>query len=114
MGGDTGEHLQEVQCATFAAQQRACRAFEVKQDLVRIDSLTIAHLPMHRNPWIELAKDCIDPGRAGNRRWLTGDDGGLGQSFGGDQLRGDVAAADVFAQRTAHVGFDFGGQVGKT
>ncbi|MGY3526523.1 hypothetical protein ACVWWS_005360 [Pseudomonas chlororaphis] len=71
------------------------------------------HLPMHGDPRVELAEHRVDPGRATDDRRFAGNDGGFGQAFGRDQLRGDIAAADVFQQRTAHVGFDFGGQVGE-
>ncbi len=113
MGGDARQHLQKVQRTAFATEQRARRAFEVKQRLVRADPFAIADLPVHRDPWVELAEHRIDPGGSGDGCLVAGDDGGFGQPFGGDQLGGDVAAADVFEQRTAYVGFDFGGQVGE-
>lgn len=86
----------------------------MKQRLIGLDPFAIDHLPMHRHARIELAKHRIDPRSAADDRVVTGNDGGFGQAFGRDQLRGDVAAADVFEQRTAHVGFDFGGQIGET
>ncbi len=86
----------------------------MKQRLIGFDPLAVDHLPMHRHTRIELAKHRIDPCGAADDGVVTGDDGGFGQAFGRDQLRGDVAAADVFEQRTAHVVFDFGGQIGET
>ncbi|MNN47590.1 hypothetical protein D3C81_1620180 [compost metagenome] len=112
-GGDTRQHLQEVQRRALAAEQRTGRAFEVKQRLIGLGLLAIGHLPVHRHPWIELTEHGVDPGRAGDHAILTGNDGGLGQALGRDQLRGDVATADVLQQRAAHVGFDFSGQVGE-
>ncbi len=106
--------MQEVQRTAFAGQQRTGRAFQMKQRLIGFYPLAIDHLPMHRHPWIELTKHGIDPRGAADDGGVAGDDGGFGQTFGRDQLRGDVAAADVFEQRTAHVGFDFGGQIGET
>jgi len=112
-GGHPGQQLQEVQRAAFASEQRTGRSFEVKQRLVGQHSLAVSHLPVHGDPWIQLAEHRVHPGGAGDDRGFAGNDGGLGQTFGRDQLRGDVAAADVFQQRAAHVGFDFGGQVGE-
>ena len=112
-GRHTRQHLQEVQRRAFAAEQRACRAFEVEQRLVGRGPIAIGHLPMHRDPRVELAEHRIDPGGTGDGAVLTGDDGCLGQALGRNQLGGDVATADVFEQRAAHVGFDFGGQVGE-
>ncbi len=105
--------MQKVQGTTLAGEQRAGWAFEVEKHLVGHHPLTVGHLPVHSDPRVQLAKDRIDPGGAGDYCGFAGNDGGLGQTFGRDQLRGDVAAADVFQQRTAHVGFDFGGQVGE-
>lgn len=112
-GGHAGQQLQEVQRAAFASEQRPGRSFEVKQRLIGRHSLAVSHLPVHGDPWIQLAEHRVDPGCAGDHRGFAGNDGGLGQTFGRDQLRGNVAAADVFQQRAAHVGFDFGGQVGE-
>ncbi|MNJ56846.1 hypothetical protein D3C77_524100 [compost metagenome] len=85
----------------------------MKQRLVGLRPFAIFNLPMYRYPWIKLTKHGIDPGSAGDHTIIAGNDGGLGQALGRDQLGGDVATADVFEQRTAHVGFDFGGQVGE-
>ncbi|MNE48342.1 hypothetical protein D3C80_1427980 [compost metagenome] len=112
-GGDPRQHLQEVQRAALAAQQRAGRAFQVEQRLVGRGAITVGHLPVHSHTRVELAKHGVDPGSAGNHAVFAGDDGGLGQALGRDQLRGDIATADVLQQRAAHVGFDFSGQVGK-
>ena len=109
-----GQQLQEVQRTALASQQRTRRAFQMKQRLIGFDPFAVTHLPMHRDTWIELTEHSVDPCRTADNGVIAGDDGGFGQTFGGDQLRGDVAAADVFEQRTAHVGFDFGGQIGET
>ncbi|MNJ57076.1 hypothetical protein D3C77_526510 [compost metagenome] len=108
------EQLQEVQRAALAGQQRTSRAFEVKQRLVGPGPLTILDLPMHCHPRIELAKHRIDPSGASDHAIIARNNGGLGQALSRDQLGGDIATAHVFKQRTAHVGFDFGGQVGET
>ncbi|MNN99114.1 hypothetical protein D3C81_2186790 [compost metagenome] len=68
---------------------------------------------MHGHARVELAEHGIDPGGAGDHAVFAGDDGRLGQALGRDQLRSDIATADVLQQRAAHVGFDFSGQVGK-
>ncbi|MNM73843.1 hypothetical protein D3C81_855870 [compost metagenome] len=107
------QHLQEVQRRALAAEQGTGRAFKVEQHLVGGGAVAILDLPVHRYPWVELAEYRINPGRTGNHAVIAGNDGGLGQALGRDQLGGDVATADVFEQRTAHVGFDFGGQVGE-
>lgn len=86
----------------------------MEQHLVGTDAVAIDYLPMHGDAWVQLAKDRIHPGGTGDHCCVTGNDSGRGQPFGRDQLRSDVAAADVFQQCTAHVGFDFGGEVGKT
>ena len=99
--------------AALAAEQGAGRAFEVEQGLVGLHPFAIAHLPMHRDTRVQLAEHRIHPGCTSDDRRFASDDGGFGQAFGRDQLRGDVAAADVLQQRAAHVGFDFGGQVGE-
>ncbi|MNH38628.1 hypothetical protein D3C79_996960 [compost metagenome] len=85
----------------------------MEQRLVGRGAVTIGHLPMHRHTWVELAEHGIDPGGTGDDAIFAGDDGGLGQALGRDQLRGDIATADVLQQCAAHVGFDFSGQVGK-
>ncbi|MNL28948.1 hypothetical protein D3C87_1506160 [compost metagenome] len=82
--------------------------------MIGLDPLAIGDLPVHCNPRVQLPKHVIHPGSTADDGGVAGDDGGFGQAFGRDQLRGDVAAADVFEQRTAHVGFDFGGQIGET
>ena len=112
-GGHRREGLQEIQGAAFAAEQRARRAFDAEQHLVGFDALAILHAPVHRHARIQLAEHRIDPGRATDHGRLAGDHAGMRQAFGGDQLRGDVAAAEVFGQRQADVGFDVGGQLGK-
>ncbi|MNM88164.1 hypothetical protein D3C81_1003670 [compost metagenome] len=111
--GDTRQHLQEVQRATLTTEQRACRAFQVEQRLVGHRPLAVGYLPVHGHPWVELAEHGIDPGGASDHAVLAGNDGRLGQALGRDQLRGDIATADVLQQRAAHVGFDFSGQVGE-
>ncbi|MNN48997.1 hypothetical protein D3C81_1635000 [compost metagenome] len=86
----------------------------MEQHLIGRHPFTVGNLPVHRHPRVQLPKHVIHPGGAADDGRIAGDDGGCGQAFGRDQLRGDVAAADVFKQRTAHVGFDFGGQIGET
>jgi len=85
----------------------------VEQRLIGGGALAIGNLPVHRHARVELTEHGIDPGGAGDHAVFAGDDGGLGQALGRDQLRGNVATADVFQQCAAHIGFDLGGQVGK-
>ncbi|MNT44100.1 hypothetical protein D3C72_1806110 [compost metagenome] len=82
--------------------------------MVGLRPFAILNLPMHRHSWIKLTEHGVDPSSASDDAIITGNDGGLGQALGWDQLGGDVATADVFEQRTAYVGFDFGSQVGET
>ncbi len=110
-GGHGGQGLEEVQGAAFAAEQGAGRAFQVEQRLVRADPFAIAYLPVHGDTRVELAEYRVDPGGAGDHGGFASNDGGLGQALGGNQLRGDVAAADVFCQGAAHIGLDFAAEV---
>ncbi|MCY1451167.1 hypothetical protein D9M71_680220 [compost metagenome] len=85
----------------------------MEQRLIGSGLLTVGHLPVHSNARVELAEYGIDPSGTGDHAVFTGDDGRFGQALGRDQLRGDIATADVLQQRAAHVGFNFSGQVGK-
>ncbi|MDT4829877.1 hypothetical protein FQZ97_633110 [compost metagenome] len=68
---------------------------------------------MHGDARVELAEHGVDPGGAADDRGLAGDHAGVGQAVAGDQLRGDVAAADVLGQSPADVRLDLGAQFGK-
>ncbi|MCY1400096.1 hypothetical protein D9M71_151690 [compost metagenome] len=111
--GGAGEQLQEVQCAALAAEQGAGRAVEGEQGLVGRDAFAVADFPFHLHLRVELAEYLVHPGRAGDGGVLAGDDAGGCRALGGDQLGGDVAAADVLGQGGADVGLDFPGEVGK-
>ncbi|MNC22843.1 hypothetical protein D3C75_708500 [compost metagenome] len=112
-GGDPRQHLQEVQCTALTTEQRTRGALQMEQRLVGRGALAIGHLPVHGHARVELAEHGVDPCGACDHAVFAGDDGRLGQALRRDQLRCDIATADVLQQRTAHVGFDFSGQVGK-
>ncbi len=86
----------------------------MKQRLIGADTFAIDHLPVHRHARVQLTKDRIDPGRAGDHCRIARDDGGLGQPFCRNQLGGDIAAANILKQCATHIGFNLGAQVGNS
>ncbi|MNT48984.1 hypothetical protein D3C72_1858050 [compost metagenome] len=85
----------------------------MEERLVRLGTLAVLHLPLDLHAWVELAEYLVHPGGAADDGRFAGDHGGAGLAVLGDELGGDVAAADVFAEGSAYVGLDFGGQVGE-
>ncbi|MNF45227.1 hypothetical protein D3C84_263550 [compost metagenome] len=112
-GGDAGQALEEVQRAALAAEQGAGRAFEVEERLVRFGALAVLNVPFNLHSWVELAEHFVHPGGAADDGRFAGDHAGAGLAVLGDELGGDVAAADVFAEGSTYVGLDFGVQVGE-
>ncbi len=113
VGGNGGERLQEVQGAAFTAEQGACGTFQAEQTLIGANLIAIADLPDDFGRRIELAKHFIDPCGAADDGVVAGDHGRAGQTVGGDQLGGDVAAAYVFVEGDPHILLNFAGQFGK-
>ncbi|MCY1412629.1 hypothetical protein D9M71_280410 [compost metagenome] len=110
-GGDARQALEEVQRAALAAEQGAGRAFEVEEGLVGLGAIAVLHLPFHLHARVELAEYLVHPGRAADDGRFAGDHAGAGLAVLGDELGGDVTAADVFLEGGTYVGLDFGGEV---
>jgi hypothetical protein len=105
-GGGAGQGLQEIERRALAGKQGARRAFERAQHLVGAHGLGVVHQPFHANPAIELAEDLVKPGLTAKYRVVTRDDLCLRRLAGGNQRRGEVAAAEILFQCAADDGVD--------
>ncbi|MOA48872.1 hypothetical protein D3C78_1716790 [compost metagenome] len=85
----------------------------MEQRLIGAGAFAVGDLPEHAHARIQLAEHFIDPGGAGDHRVLAGNDGGAGLAFGGNELSGNVATADVFVQGATDIGLDLGAELGK-
>ena len=104
-GGHSRQGLQKIQRRTFSSKQRAGGAVESDQQGIWCHCVAFIHLPVDTAIRGQCAEAGVEPGPAGDNRRLAGDDAGVGGLLCRHQPGGEIAAADVFFQRTRHIGF---------
>jgi hypothetical protein len=103
-GGHRRQGLQEIQRLALGAQQRARVAADFDQHAVGGDGVALADLPVDDATEIERLKTGIEPWTAGDHGGFAADDAGARSLRCGDELGGEVAAADVLGQRARDIG----------
>jgi len=103
----TREQLKKIQGTAFSRQQSTRVAVDLAEQLARRNRLAIVRLPSDVDRWIELAETACEPGTPTEDGSFARDDLGTGERSGGNQLRREVTAADILAQRSSYVAFDF-------
>ena len=76
-----------------------------------MNAVAVDSLPSHRDARIQLAEDFIEPRRAAEDGRFPADDACPGPARIGNELRCQVAAADIFSQCGLHVVADFKCQI---
>ncbi|ODV09824.1 MAG: hypothetical protein ABT22_12645 [Thiobacillus sp. SCN 64-317] len=103
-GGHRRQRLQEIQRRAFGGQQRAGIAADVYQHAAGGDDVALVNPPVEDAGGVECAETGVEPRPAGDHGGLAADDAGAGGLRCGDQLGGQIAAADVFGQRARDIG----------
>ncbi len=95
--------MQKIQCSALACQQCAGVADQLADDIVVLDGLAVAHIPVNEYVFVKPLKDLIDPGLAREYESLSGDDRRTCEIIGIDERRGQVTVTDVFSERVGDV-----------
>jgi hypothetical protein len=105
-----GEVLAEPasSCRKFSAVRSAVSKLRaapcsVKQRAVALYGIAIMHAPFHANVCINLVHHFINPRPPAHNHRFAGDDARLAALLCRDELRGNIAGADVFRERGAHL-----------
>ena len=96
------EGLQEVERRALAGEDGARRSFQAAEHGLGRDLRTLGDLPGHRHRIVQLTEHLGEPGLAADHRLLAAEHVRAGLRPGGDQVRGEIAGADVLVQRTHH------------
>lgn len=111
-GGGAGQRLQQVERGALAGEQGAGVALQFAQHLVGAQVVALGGQPAAAAAGVEAREHQLGPGAAAQHAGLAGDDAGAGAGAGGDQLCGDVAAAEVLGEglvdQALAVGLQFG------
>jgi len=102
-GGRGREQLQEVERRALPGEQRTRRAAQLTQDIAGCDRGALGMLPADPHAGIELQEGLLEPGRAAQDRVLAAQHRGARLLSGGDQRCGDIARADILAQRARYL-----------
>jgi hypothetical protein len=95
--------LQEIQRGAFTGQQCARVADKLANDIVVLGWLAVGYVPVNYYGLIELIKNLVDPGLAGEYEGLSGDNRRTDDIVGSDERRRQVTATDVFSERVGDV-----------
>ncbi len=95
-----GQHLQKVERRALARQDGARGSLELEYDLIRADAIAIARVPVDPNGRVEPAEGLIDPRLSAQDSVLARNHTAMSNLCVRHETRGDVAGADVLAQRS--------------
>ena len=93
-----GERLQEIERAALRRQQASRPAGETEQDRIAGHLLTFCHEPGDGDVRVDLSEDLVHPGAAADNTRLSREHLGSGCLFRINELRCNVAIAQVLCQ----------------
>ncbi len=105
-GRGAGQRLEKVERRALARQQAAGRAREIADDEVGVDRFRVVRVPRHADPPVDLPEGLVEPRAAAERRGLARDDLRPTELVRVDEVRGEVARADVLRERGRDDGRD--------
>jgi len=98
--------LQEVERRSFACEHRARGSRDFKNDLVGRQPRAFAGAPVEFDVGVEAVEGSLHPGAAAEYRCFARHDPAPHGLRGGDELRRDIAAAEVLAEGCADLGLE--------
>jgi hypothetical protein len=105
------EELHKIERRTLAGENRAGRSRDFEDHTVRPDPVTVGGVPGEPDFRVQLAERRLDPGPATQNGVFAGNDTSPHRLRCGDELRGDVATANVLAERLCYLTFEISGGV---
>src|SRR6185295_20268618 len=90
--------LEEVERNALTRENGPGQPRDLKQGLIRSNAVAVVGMPGQLDSWIQLTEYLSHPRAAAQGRLLAGDDFTCDPLCGGDQLSGDITAADVLSQ----------------
>jgi hypothetical protein len=105
-----GKRLKEIERSAFARENAAGRSPQRAQALAGADVRAVVHRPRDCKAGVDLAKRFIEPRRAADDGRLARDHVSRSETVRRNKPGGEIAATDVFGQRSPNGGGDVVGK----
>ena len=109
--GNAGQQLQKVERSTFTGEQGARSTLQFAEQRIRADMIAFLHVPGDFDTRVDFRKTAVKSVDAANNSGFAHDYRGDAVIAGRYEFGGQVSGTNVFDERSAHIGGDFGIQI---